>query len=355
MKTLEFNNFIYYDGLTEKGNLIKVDHKKRRPKKIYKFFSLNENSVNCLTESYLYAPHSYELNDILDGSAFFLNASKPIPFGFYVSFLKDLMEPEKLKEFYNDDIKRNSRGYISLFWQMLSNRLGIISTTAEKNNLLMWPHYTNERGFQLKFDTNDLENSIKEKLPGQYFGFYPINYSKDLVQLDLSKINSTFIPLLYCATVKSEKWKYEKEWRFVVSNENMGVPNSKSGLNPSIDLIGKPQMRSIYYDKKLIEEITFGANFIVGKDFKIERLKSESNKSDKLKVSLINEDEKERKVILNLLNFCLENLSDRIYFSSHSLQTNKNQQTCIKRTKERMLISRIDDSTFLFERTYEWK
>lgn len=351
MKTFEFNNFIYYDGLTEEGNLIKVGHKKKRPKSVYKFYSLSENSVKCLTESYFYAPHPYELNDILDGSTFFLNTSKPIPFNYYESFLKNLMEPDKFLEFYEEDIKRNSRGYIALFWQMLSNRLGIISVTTIEDNLLMWPHYTNERGFQIKFNTNALEKSIIEKLPGYYFGFHPINYTKELVQLDLSKINSTYISLLYCATVKSIKWKYENEWRFIVSNENMGVPNSKSGLNPSKDLIGKPKKRLIYYDKNLVEEITFGANFIIGKDFHIERLKNSSI----MKVKLINKRKKEQKIILNLLNFCLENLSDKIYFSGHTLKENKNKQICIKRTKERMIVTKIDEITFQFERTHEWK
>ena len=64
----------------------------------------------------------------------------------------------------------------------------------------------------------------------------------------------------------------------------MGVPNSKSGMNPSKDLVGKPKKRSIYYDISLIEEITFGANFIIGKDFHIERI----NNGDILKITVIN-------------------------------------------------------------------
>lgn len=351
METFEFNNFIYQHIKTPEGNILNIEHNQTIPDYLFKFYSLSENSVKCLTQNYFYAPHPIELNDILDGSLFLLTASQPLAFETYQSFFKGLMTDENLKDFYEKDIKNNSIWFLDFYWQRYSNKLGVISLTTKENNLLMWPHYTNESGFQLKFKTEKLGKSILQKLPGTYFGLYPMNYCEEIIQLDVRKIKSTYIPLLYCATVKSKFWEYENEWRFIVSNQNMGVPFNKSSMDPRQGLPTLEKSRNIYYDSELIEEITFGSRFITAQDFKIERLRDNGVLTNKTIITVLDKDEKRYKLLSELLEHCCEKFKDKIFFSSYDIKANQKGEKCINRSKVKVKLEKIEDQTYMFEKT----
>lgn len=350
MEEYKYNNFIYKK---EENAKVIVEHEIEKPNYIYKFYALNEYSIDAFVKSYFYASHPYDLNDFLDSSPFLFWTSKPLEFSYYQDFLIFLYKENKedLLKFYEDDISRESlcKGYITTFWEVLSNKFGIVSMTAKENNPLMWPHYTQEKGFQLKFKTEKIEKSIKlniEKENGnnEYLGFIPTNYTKNLVPIDISEFTNMSIPLYYIANVKSDNWSYESEWRFILSKENMGVPYSKTGLSGREDYFIKKENRFAYYNKELVEEITLGMNFFNTKEFDIKKI-DEKNIQIVLKENWNFESQKK------LLNFVFENLKDKLYYSGVKYEIDENNNYYLVRTKEKMEIERKDKLTFILTRT----
>lgn len=224
--------------------------------------------------------------------------------------------------------------------------------TSKENNPLMWPHYTQEKGFQIKFKTEELKKSIETIIENEngnntYLGFIPTNYTKDLVPIDISEFPNMNIPLYYITNVKSINWNYECEWRFVLSKENMGVPYSKTGLAGREDYFVRKENRFAYYDKNLVEEITLGMNFFNSKEYEITKI-DEKDIQIKLKKSKKNWNFESQK---KLLNYVFENLKDRLYYSGVKYEVNENNDYYLIRTKERLEIERKDEVTFVLTRT----
>ncbi len=104
MNDHQFNGFTYKSN--EKDNtlpLIQIDGKKDKPVFVTKYYSLNENSINALINSYFYASHPFELNDYLDASSFLLYTTGPLDFKFYKNLFGNLLDNEKLQELYKVD------------------------------------------------------------------------------------------------------------------------------------------------------------------------------------------------------------------------------------------------------------
>lgn len=353
MEEFKYNDFIYKKNQDSKVN---VKHNIEKPKYIFKFYALNEFSVDAFTKNYFYASHPYDLNDYLDSSPFLFCTSKPLDFQYYESFLGFLYPNNKkdLLKFYNEDTSKENlcKGYITIFWEVLSNKFGIVSMTAKENNPLMWPHYTQEKGFQIKFETESIENNIKENIEkengnNKYLGFIPTNYTKNLVPIDISEFPNMIIPLYYITNVKSNEWSYECEWRFLLSKENMGVPYSKTGLSGRDDYFIKKENRFAYYDKKIVEEITLGMSFFNTKEYEINQI-DEKNIEVKLKNNKDNWNYESQK---KLLNYVFENLKDKLYYSGLKYEINENNDYYLIRTKEKMEIERKDETTFILTRT----
>lgn len=204
----KYNGFKYSIDYSEEGNVSKIEHSKAIPEYLFKFYSMSKYSINSLSDAYLYSSHPIELNDCLDSSPFLMITSKPIDYELYDKFFGFAYENNKqeLIDYWEYDCKPENlcKGYISQMYNVAFNLMGIISMTAKENNPLMWPHYTQEKGFQLKFKTSDLENSIKENIKqsnGEYLGLHPINYVKTLNPIDIHSFKTFHIPISY-ATMK---------------------------------------------------------------------------------------------------------------------------------------------------------
>lgn len=345
-----FNGFTYVKNYDPESQNAIVQHDKEKPESLFKFYSLSKYSVDALIKGYLYASHPIELNDMLDSSPFLLYTSKKLEFELYDKFLGVVYEDkEALKTYYEDDSTRDNlcKGYINTLWEVATNLFGVISTSGKEFNTLMWPHYTQEKGFQLKFSTSLLEKSIENKINDQeeYLGLYPINYSKNLSPIDISNFDTLLVPLYYVTNVKSDAWEYEDEWRFVIGKQNMGVPYSKKGLDPREDYSIDKTNRYVYYDTTLVEEITLGVGFFNGRDFEI-IWNEDGNFKVKPKAGGW-----EYESLQLLMNHVYENLNEKIFYSGvkYEFGENKNIYNII-RTKEKLEISK-DDEYFIFKRT----
>ncbi len=341
-----YNGFLYiYDPNCECSI---IEHNKSKPKNLFKFYPMNKNSVDALTKGFLYASHPIELNDILDSSSFLLYTSKKLGWGKYENLLLSKYKNiEDLMEFYKEDSNREDlcRGFITEFWEKTTNLFGIISMTVEEKNALMWPHYTQEKGFQLKFNTEELEKSIKNenkfKNNEEYLGLYPVNYTKKLDPIDIHNFKEYHIPFSYATNIKLKKWEYEKEWRFLISKPNMGVPFSKSGLNVHEDYIIQKENRYVRYNSELIEEITVGFNFFNACHFEIKWIDAKT-----IRV-------KPKRSNTKILNYITKKLSDKFYHSGIKNEIDKDGSKFLIRTKEKMEIKKEIDGSFILTRTDE--
>lgn len=351
----EFNNFTYEIDYSLNENLPIINHSQSIPKSIFKFYSISKYSIDALSKNYLHASHPLELNDILDSSHFLLYSSESIDYEYYKNFYKGVFEDEnELIKLYDNDVNSNQcRKLISDIYDMSFNLLGIISLTARENNTLMWPHYTQEKGFQIKFNSHSLIKNIEQNLKndeGELFGFYPVNYTKTLNPIDISKFRNLHIPIAYLSNIKLADWSYEKEWRIIASKKNMGIPYSKSGLNLTPDYIGNKENRQIKYDKIDIEEICVGQSFITAKDFEIEWL----DNSKEFNITIKNDLETIHfNNLKNFLHIICDNYNDKLYFSGVKYELNAHSQLYLIRTKEKMKIEKIEDFKFKLTRTNE--
>lgn len=349
-ESYSYNGFTYIKDYNSNDETIVIQHDKQKPEYLFKFYSLSNYNIESLTQGYLYASHPYDLNDHLDSSSFLLCTSKPLAFNYYEQFFGSfyLNEPEKLKDLYNLDVKRDNlcTEYISRYWHVSSNILGIISLTAKENNILMWPHYTNEQGFQLKFDTHKLEQSIRSKsVNGEFCGLHPVNYVEKLSPIDISQYQQMFIPIFYCFNVKHYAWEYENEWRITISKPQMGIPYSKVGLNNLKDTSAKKENRFVYYDLEAIEEITLGKNFFTKTFFDINWVNEKV-----IEITCKNEDNGTH---LEFLNFISDKLHNKLFLSGVKYELDGNENHFLIRTKEKILIEKIENGKFSLTRTNE--
>jgi hypothetical protein len=349
-KPFTYNNFTYHKEGNSENDGVRIIHNKQYPEKVHKFYPINSYSVDALVKGYFYASHTFELNDYLDSSPFLWYASKPLGFDFYERFLDNDIPRDELIKFYEADTSRESlcKEYISKYWEVLSNISGIISLTANENSLLMWPHYTQEKGFQLTFNASLLEISLNSKIGvGQCFGIFPMNYTEHLNPIDISEYNSMHIPFFYATNVKSNKWEYEDEWRFLIGKHMMGVPYSKMGLNTSKDFITSPKNRYTFYDNHLVEHITLGMNFFTTQDFNVEWLNEKQFKVSPKKSKTNWNYESHKKLLI----YIYDNLNNRIYHSGTKYELDKNTIPFLIRTKERLDIEKVGWDTYIFTRT----
>jgi hypothetical protein len=91
--------------------------------------------------------------------------------------------------------------------ERFNKTFGIISLTTEKNNFLMWSHYSNShRGFSIGYDTKKLFTQT----PGE---LGPVQYRSEFPKYGLFDDHVKYF--LNYAYVKSDIWTYENEYRLL--------------------------------------------------------------------------------------------------------------------------------------------
>ena len=343
-----YNGFTYTKQGADENSGVVINHTIPKPEKVFKYYALNKYNVDALTEGYFYASHPFELNDYLDSSPFLLVSSSKIPLSKYRTIFQGLKSEEELTKYFNDDI--SGKMFTQLFWDLISNIFGIISLTSNETDNLMWPHYTQEKGFQITFSSNSLEESLAiNNDNGECFGLMPINYTHFIQPIDLSNYEEYHIPFFYATNIKNEQWKYENEWRFLIGKKMMGVPYSKSSFNPIPDFKTLLKNRYTYYDKDIVEQITLGINFFTSSDMEIKWLDDKNIQVKPKKGNACYNFDSYAK----LLTYICDKLKDRLFQSGTKYEENEDNSLRIIRTKERLDIKRIKWNTYVLTRTDE--
>lgn len=178
-----------------------VSHPYSSPQTFFKYFALNEYSVDALTNMYIYATHPNQLNDLSDchSGIIAINDRETLQYiaGPYLGEVQSIYKDEE--SLYNFITK--------VYKELEFGKLGIYSLTSKPDNEVMWAIYAQNNGFCLEFDVKQF-----------YFktwGPFPINYVEQLPRFE-TKQYGIHIPILVQSLVKRKIWKGEEEWRLLI-------------------------------------------------------------------------------------------------------------------------------------------
>jgi hypothetical protein len=200
------------------------ENQKNDTKSLFKYFTLNEFSIDSLENNYVYLSNPKDFNDPFDCNRnLIIEKQKEIKDWEYIESLNDISE------------------------------IGICSFSENGMEPLLWSHYANSyHGFCLKFKPEYLiqKNLELVKLKKVIYSEKPKSISE---KLNFAKY--------YQYILKLENWSYEKECRLLFTNPSV-VENK------------------YFYNENAIEEISVGYKFMEPRNEKEREL---INKFDKLR------------------------------------------------------------------------
>lgn len=338
MSKLKYGNLTYIsENPLEFGKGLRIEFKGKYPTELYKYYSASSNNFNAVKENLFYCSHPYHFNDLTDSTQLSYNF-KNLSYENYKVLFLNLEEDSKILSMYNEDKKHNFSNYRNIFYSLITQKLGVICLTSNEMNNLMWGHYSGDSGFKIKFETKKLLESINSE-NNQNCMFFPINYIKNKLHISTEFYGNT-IPLLVDISTKVMDWKYENEWRIVVSKNDLSVPKSLVSLFE--DYLGNDD-RYIKYNSTDIKEIVLGFNFFNGKNFENLVYKSKNEYSIDAKSNDLVEF---LKFICNSMNG--EVLKAGLLVDDQQI-TFKGTES-LKRSTEKLKISHVSKNTFVINR-----
>jgi hypothetical protein len=234
-----------YNRLT--GDLVVMPNVKYQvPDTFFKYYALNKNSVDALTNMYVYASHPNQLNDPFDCD---VNLAKIED----EDNAKELLESlySNARNIYNSDTDFYSYS-TECFSTLIFAKWGVLSLTDSYNNPIMWPRYANNNGFCLEWD-------IKQ-FPFQYSGPFPIHYVKKVEHASSLNYNVQELALIQ-SNVKHDCWQYENEWRLMIHSP-IGFDMKTFGVNAE-QINKSPDIhdRKFKYPISALKSLTLGVHF----------------------------------------------------------------------------------------------
>lgn len=216
----------------------------------FKYYALNDNSVDALTKCYVYASHPNQFNDSVDCNSKILN--------FETAQVRDLQSLygeyySKFLECYRgeDTLKLHASGHLK---EVAYRHIGIVSLSTQNSNAYLWHVYAQDgQGFCVEFDV--------DKFPFRHYGLNPIQYVDNMSQFDVNGNVAT--ALLVQTNVKTKTWEKEEEWRLLVSNPKGIDFNSwgEDGILSQKFNFGDEHNRKMRYPMSAIKSVTFGERF----------------------------------------------------------------------------------------------
>ena len=170
------------------------------------------------------------------------------------TFARALTNINPRKQVDASNVGRARKRYGSLFVrtllaQQLSARFGIVSFSENPSHPLMWSHYTTDgSGFVIGYDSEMLRE-LAENANGR---LSKVLYQRDPAGLGKYKEFKNPDNINRLLAMKSDHWKYEKEWRLVVElNHTIGTGKVDS-LDQSINLLRVPNetVRDVFYTER---------------------------------------------------------------------------------------------------------
>ncbi|WP_261511768.1 DUF2971 domain-containing protein [Chryseobacterium paludis] len=255
------------------NNDLAVEVHEPLPDKLYKYFSINKNSINNFITSKVHFSNPFKLNDIMEGSSQLWNLE---------SFIDEYtLETGNDWQYMFDYISKN------IPEDFFAHR-GVLCLTDSFDNNLFWPHYTSELGFCVEFKQEMFFDSIvcdnKLLYPIDYKPLERIEFKKFIVRiLNGSKMTvEALLPMIYSISVKDVIWNYEREWRLMIKKNDLGKVSHPLRIideKQNTTEIDNLQNRNIFFDKDSIQKVIVSTLFFSNSRFsKIEVINNFSKK-----------------------------------------------------------------------------
>ncbi len=286
-----FNDWEYVNDKV--GGRIIPDRKIAFPSQFSKYYGLSKNSVDALTKGYVYFSHPLVLNDPFDSCRQLIDLSLFSERQFVKLIFNNLKLTNPDSSFTYDEIKnqiavmyRNNKSgllntALTFFWNIVFKDWGILSLSDIDSDLRMWSYYTNHRGFILNFKSDLFDTT-------EILGPFPINYSDNYDSVTPRSLAIERENLLYVTNIKSNHWKHENEWRFLLNRDNMSIPEYK-------DKILVDNKRRVAYKSDKLNSIVLGYKFFqenisgtkIGDKKRLFKFNKADNPSDNLRISIL--------------------------------------------------------------------
>lgn len=344
MIVLELENVRF----TLENDGIKTMIKKKIPRYLYKYYSLSNNSLRTLSKSMLFFAHPHQMNDVMDSNPLLWDLEK-----YSINYKEIRNCPHRI-----ENIERIQR---ILLHVDNSKEIGILSLGSSFKNNLMWPHYTQEQGFCIEFESFKLFNDLTlKKIDNTYF--FPVSYLNDVQQIEFNSycsknktnnliIENDFLPILYAYSIKDISWKYEDEWRFLMHNSNFEYVSAKAEFSPISKLKSRMdednQKRCIPIKKNLISKVILGQLFFSTDRF----LKMQGTLNDIEIFYFIEKSEKNKfqlKILKEFLEILFDQYPQKIFQVDNFIDDNKEVKRDIK---YKVNILEITESSISIKRT----
>lgn len=224
---------------------------KKMPKHLYKYYSFADRNFDALFRNYIYASHPYEFNDPYDCHEKIININTKIA---AYQLYKSLFTENERSQFPKMDYEQLVEKLQIRLKEVIYRNFGLVSLTEKSDNMQMWAHYANHRGFAIEFDMAKLDFG-----QNKFHGPFPINYQLTHEQINLEDINERFESVLYQSNVKEIGWGYEKEWRILIEATEEEYLDSPFSKYDKKDL--GLRSRKFNYPKSSIAKFIFGIKF----------------------------------------------------------------------------------------------
>ena len=251
MITHPFNKFEYIvedEFQLDRWPSLKVIPKRPIPlsDSFFHYYRLSNDNKDALLNNFIYANHPFEFNDPFDCNRELISFEKAT-FEEVLALNRNPSKPEFLQQlFYSKKKKDRTLLYDMLkylVYNVIYMKTGIFCMSSKIDSLEMWSYYTNHRGFALEFDM--------QKLPTNYWGPFPINYTNNFKAIDYSIFKG--LSFLYQSNIKAKCWEHENEWRIILYGPNMmKIPFKK---------YPDAHDRKFAYNQNAIKQIVLGFQF----------------------------------------------------------------------------------------------
>jgi hypothetical protein len=233
---------------------------KSLPNTLYKYFSINGNTIDALETFNLYGNHPYQLNDLFDCSKqqieideAFVSQNPYFLEGIKREFLKHEIETKSI------DVTANRYEVIKDFLhQFFFKKYAIASFTDNPLSIQMWAYYAQQNtGICVEYDYS--------KFPFKWLGPFQMHYRNSFEKFIFSEHpKENVLPLLalYMSLQKSTEWKNESEWRMIFEKNEERLMESPLDSSEDIQKYNQVNRLFHYENPAIIQSIYFGWRFL---------------------------------------------------------------------------------------------
>ncbi len=241
-------------GYDQDSQTLTLHHDKGvAPITLFKYYSLNDYSVDAICNMYVYASHPAQLNDPFDCDENLaqiedVQSSQSLWDEFY----------EQARAIYSDE--KTFLDYSShVFSTLMFRKWGVLSLASSSDNEILWARYAENNGICVEFDYT--------KFPFRFSGPFPIHYVKQILQAGSIQYSLQELVLIQ-SNVKQLCWQNENEYRLLVHSPK-GFDLQAFGRDAElINSIPGIHNRRFYFPIIAMKSVTLGINFFKGESEK---------------------------------------------------------------------------------------